>query len=192
MPIRSIADDILPNDIHVVRGNSVAGQTSQDLRDLLRVTPAAGGDQTTYLDYLQSHNDVAILFTPLFKAQAETATEFQGFGITVNKSTGRVTAKGKAPATAPATFIVEATVTKNTGGPNGIPPAFLRVHVHQTVVRVTVTPKRLSTRAAPGSDLTVVSRAFTARAEFDDGTVADVTTSDQVTFLPTTHFDGPW
>ena len=147
MPITAIKfDDILPNDIHVVRGTSAAGQTSQDLRDLLRVTPAGGGNQTTYLDYLQSHNDVAILFTPLFKAQAETATEFQGFGIAVNKSTGRVTARGKAPATAPATFIVEATVTKNTGGPNGIPPAFLRVHVHQTVVRVTLTPKRLSTR----------------------------------------------
>ena len=132
------------------------------------MTPAAGGDQTTYLDYLQSHNDVAILFTPLFKAQAETVTEFQGFGITVNKSrAGHGQGQGARYGSGD--------VHRRSDGDEEhrrpeIPPVFLRVHVHQTVVRVTLTPKRLSTRAAPGSDLTVVSRAFTARAEFDDGT----------------------
>ncbi len=192
MPITAIEfDTIFTTDLHVVRGASGVGETSRDLREWLEVKPTVG-HQTSFLTYLQSHSDVAILFTPLFKPQTVTAAAFQGFGISVNKSTGQVTAKGIAPAKAPANFIIEASVTKNTGGvdPATIVKAFMRVHVHQSVVRIWLTPPRLTTRAAPGSGTMDVMRAFTVRAEFDDGTVADVTESNHVTFSPTTHFDG--
>ena len=190
MPITAIAfDTVFTSDIHVVRGASGVGETSRDLRDWLEVTPTVG-NETSFLGYLQHHSDVAVLFTPLFKPQNVTAAAFEGFGISVNKLTGQVTAKGIAPAKAPANFIIEASVTKNTGGvdPATIAKAFMRVHVHQRVVRIWLTPPRLTTRAAPGSGIGDVNRAFTVRAEFDDGTVADVTESKHVTFSPTTHF----
>ena len=192
MPITAIAfDSIFTTDIHVVRGATGVGETSLDLRDWLEVTPTVG-NATSFSFYLQSHNDVDVLFTPLFKPQNTAGAAFQGFGISVNKKTGQVTAKGTAPAKSPANFIIEATVTKNTGGvaPATIAKAFMRVHVHQSVVRISLTPPRLTTRAAPGSGTMDVMRAFTVRAEFDDGTVGDVTESKHVNFSPTTHFDG--
>jgi hypothetical protein len=167
LPITAIKfDSIWPLDIHLVRGKTSLGQSSADLRELLTVTRADNGETPTYLKYLETRSDVAILFTPLFKPTSVTTTAFKGFGITVAKKTGRVTVKGPAPAMAPSNFIIEASVTKNTGGvsPDKIPVAFMRVHVHQRVERVWFTPKRLTTRAAPGSELTKVNRAFTVRA----------------------------
>jgi hypothetical protein len=173
-----------PLDIHLVRGQN--GQSSGDLRRLLEVT-LPDGTTDTYFDYLATHNDVTILFSPLFKKQTETATETRGFGIRVDKKTGNVRISGgAAPTPSPNNFIVEASVTKNAGGvaPETIPIAFIRIHVHQRVERIWFTPPRLTIRAVPGAVITDVGYAFTVRAEFDDGTVGDVTNSDELTYSP--------
>ena len=142
--------------------------------------------------YLDAHNDVAVQFTPSFKPKTETAAQSQGYGITVDRNSGEVrVAGGAAPNPSPHNFILEARVTKNTGGvdPKSIPPVLMRFHIHQRVERVILSPKRLTVRARPGSTAAQVDQKFTVRVEFDDGTVADVTDSDELKFSPSSIMD---
>jgi hypothetical protein len=177
-------------EIHLVRGP--AGQSTEDLRRRLWVT-LPDDSRDTFFDYAATHNDVRILFSPNFKVQTETSTEFQGFDISVNKKTGKVSVKrAPGPSPAPSNFVLEASVTQNTGGPANVPSAFLRVHVHERVERVWFTPSSLSVRARPGSDPDEINYPYAVRAEFDDGTVADVTHSPELTFSPSSRMSGPY
>ncbi len=191
MPITQIKfDTFSPLEIHLVRGQS--GQSSKDLREFLELT-LADGTTKSLRDY--TRNDVAVLFRPTFKHQDETATEFRGFGIRVNKKTGKVTvAGGAAPSPAPANFIIEAVVTKNDGGPapDTIPVVYLRVHVHPGIERIWFTPEELSVRARPGSEVSDVDTAFSVRAEFTDGIVADVEDFADFTSSPFSTLRGNW
>ncbi len=184
MPIDQLKFLFQP-DIHLVRGQEMR----EDLRSSLWVEP--GFNMLSI--YQRDHNDVTVQFTPRFKAQTESAAESKGFGITVNRETGTVrVAGGAAPDPSPRNFILEASVTKNTGGvdPKTIPPAFMRVHVHHHVELVTLTPKRLTVRARPGSNGDEVNQQFTVRVQFDDGTVADVSDSRELTFSPNSIMEG--
>ena len=183
MPITKI-EFLVARDVHLVAGQS----TVEDLDSKISVTPVAGNSEMLS-SYLSGHTDVAVDFKPTFKIQTTTAQEYKGFGIAVNRKNGRVTINsGTLPSPRPHNFIVEAIVTKNTGGvaPATIPPAFTRFHVHQQVAHVSLTPKPLTIRAKPGSTAKEVFQQWTVRAQFDDGTVADVTDSDQLKFSPTT------
>jgi hypothetical protein len=182
VPITKIEFFLAP-DVHLVRGQN----TNEDLRGLIQATPVTG-DRETLSNYLNNHNDVAVDFKPTFKIQTTTTTEYGGFGITVDRKTGHVkVAGGTAPNPSPKNFLVEAIITKNTGGvdPKTIAPAFTRVHVHQRVERVWLTPERLTIRARPGSPTDQVGQQFTVRVEFDDAVVADATDSNQLKFSPT-------
>lgn len=181
MPITKI-EFFSARDVHLVRGQ----RTSEDLKRLIFVTPVTG-TRGTLSSYLDDHNDVVVDFKPTFKIQTTTAQEYNGFGITVNRKTGTVSvASGTAPNPSPRNFLVEAIVTKNTGGvdPKTISPGFTRFHVHQRVDQVWLTPEPLTIRARPGSTVEQVFQQWTVRAQFDDATVADITDSDQLKFTP--------
>jgi hypothetical protein len=187
VPITKIRFSHSP-DIHLVRGT--AGQSSKPTS--IWVTTPDGAD--TFLSlYLNDHDDVAVKYRPRFKPASESASKSTGFRIEVNRNTGVVTALGgAAPPDSPSNFLLEAVVTKNTGGvdPKTIPPAFLRVYVHPRVERIWLTPNPLSIRARPGSTTEQVRHKFTVRAEFSDGIVADVTDSPELTFTPPSIVDG--
>jgi hypothetical protein len=194
VPITAINFDtslLWPLDIHLVR--SPQNRSTGDLLPFLAVT-LPDGTNVPYTEYRQSHSDVEVLFNPLFKpdpAVPLTDPKIKGFGIEVVKKTGNVTlVGGAAPPETKSNFILEATA-KNTPGP-AVAAAFVRIHVHNRVERVWFTPERLSVRARPGSSVSDVKHAFTVRAEFDDGTVADVTDSKELTFSPATRMQGPW
>jgi hypothetical protein len=179
-----------PDEIHLVRGS--AGQSTAALTDWLRVVLPDGSTQS-FVDYRGAHPDVSVLFSPSFLVDSETPTAFQGFGITVEKTSGKVSvSKAPAPAPAPSNFMLEAAVTEGTGPSATVQSAFIRVHAHDHVERIWFTPSRLSVRARPGTGGTDINYPFTVRAEFDDGTVADVTASPELTFAPSTAMAGQY
>ena len=183
MPITKI-DFFHAPDVHLVAGQN----TVDDLDGFIHATPETG-DPERLSSYLDDHNDVAVDFKPTFKIQTTTTQAYKGFGITVTRKNGRVkVASGTLPSPHPRSFLVEAIVTKNTGGvdPQTIVPAFTRFYVHQRVDRIWMTPDPLTIRARPGSTAQEVFHEWTVRAEFDDGTVADVSDSNQLKFSPTT------
>ena len=80
----------------------------------------------------------------------------------------------------PHNFIVEAVVKQNPGGPANVPPAALRVHVHERVEKIWLTPNRLTIRRRTASSAERTWHRFTVRAQFDDGTVGDITLSGRL------------
>jgi hypothetical protein len=174
------------NDVHVLRG-----QSTVPLAKLLGVFPATGSI-CTFFEYVNDRHqtDVGIEFRPVFRCD-ENATEFFNFGIHVNRTDGTVSVDpGAPPAHQPFNFIVEATVTRNAGvpGPGEFPVTIIRVHVHGGVDRIWLTPQNLTIRRPVATGDCKTSYGFTVRAQFDDGTVGDVTSSEQIDFLPPTHF----
>ncbi len=183
MPItRAFFVPLGPTEIHLVRGS--AGQSTGDLRPWLRVV-LPDDSRERFLEYQSTHANVSVLFKPSFLVQTETAAAFKGFGITVDKKSGEIgVTKAPGPSPAPANFMVEAAVTEGTGAGATVQRAVIRVHVHDRVEQIWFTPQRLSVRARPGSDAREINYPFTVRAQFDDGTVADVTESSELTFGP--------
>ena len=175
-------------DIHVLRG-----QSTDNLRDRLWVEQSAEAAWEPLSGY--TGDDVEFLFVPVFKIEYDASEpEFRNFGIRVNKATGRVTVENDwNPNSSPRNFIVEAQVTDNG---SGIPPvkiknAIIRVHVHLSVEQIWLTPSLLSVRRAkPAGHEEKTSYQFTVRAQFDDGTVGDLTFAGGLTFSPAQWFSG--
>ena len=127
----------------------------------------------TFAAYRAEHDDVDIEFRPQF------SSTFVDFKIDIDQSTGMLTVRKPAPPEPILhNFILEAVVTRN--GPSPVPlwaPALRRVHVHQQVRRIWMTPSRLSIpRLIPTGQSDTIYR-FTVRAQFDDDTVADITST---------------
>jgi hypothetical protein len=131
-------------DIHVLRG----GPASKAL------------DSALVLD--SSTNALPPKFTPRFKNAAN-------LGVSVDPKTGEVTAQPQ-PATGTKfpnfNFII--TAQQIIGG-SGTLETKIRVHVHESIQQIWLTPSTLS--AHIGAD----ERRFTVLALFDDGTVGDIT-----------------
>ena len=124
-------------------------------------------------------SDVEIEFRPLFRAQ-RSGTRYSGFGIHVDAGTGDISFDpGPRPANAPRNFLLEVAVRTNAGGkrtPAQIPPLQLRIHVHESVRQIWLTPDSMTIHPLQIGLPDDTLHRFTAVAEFDDDTVGDVTT----------------
>jgi hypothetical protein len=174
-------------DIHLLRG-----QHTGSLRERLVVVDAEDGESRSLQEYGALHDDLKVSFQPVFKAAPDaTGKKLQGFEIYVDRKTGDVEAKPNPPSPAPSSFMLEAVVDDNGTGSPLIPNAVIRVHVHVGVTNVWLTPGKLTIRRlkVAGEEENTRCR-FTVRAQFDDGTVGDITESGQLTFTPANWFAG--
>jgi hypothetical protein len=157
-------------DVHVLRGDPAI-----DLKTLLSV--AWEGDKSgSFADYLAAHDppDAVVEFRPTFLYPANQPV-FANFGIEITRGTGILRAlAGSVGEPKPHNFIIEAVVTFNAGSPKP-PPAYLRIHVHDRVERIWMTPSRLSVRRPTATGECKTEYKFAVRAEFDDGVVGDIT-----------------
>jgi hypothetical protein len=186
------------SDIHLLRDQD---SQSRDLRvdlQFVEVLPDGSDNEQSAEEYLDDHpapaGDVRLEFRPTFTAPPPAGDEWTNFGIKVNRLSGEVTFENvPAPNPAPFNFIIEAVITQNTGGipPADIDPVPIRVHVHDAATRMWLTPQRLTVRrlTAAGDDET--DYRFTARVEFSDGIVGDLTAFHDLSWAPpaNTHID---
>lgn len=166
-------------DIHVL-----TGQTSPDLRkaDYLVVTRKKADGTTERIWAIDNTAaDEKVSFKPLFKG-AETPGFYEGFGLRVNVQTGEVTVTNPLPAVRKHNFILEVEA-ENTSLPADSPDrkknTFIRVHVHQSITKIWLTPSTLTVHqyktAADMPFPQTTSFKFAVHAQFDDDVVADIT-----------------
>jgi hypothetical protein len=160
-----------PDDIHVLRGRQ-----TRALNDLL-----------TILD--DDDNEFKASETMKWAAVGITSIKFKGIfpfdlalhGIDVNETTGVVRTTPLPPPPqkrlSPNNFIVRAEVTGTS--PNLPIVAKIRIHLHDSVTRVHLTPSTLTVRtqpppSIPPSPLPATRARFTVLAEFDDGVIGNI------------------
>lgn len=127
--------------------------------------------------------DVALKFTPLFKGALGTgasANLYSGSGITVNTDTGRIRADPTLPSPRKSNFIIEVTAF-NKSTPTVVFSVIIRVHIHQSITKIWVTPPILSLRPF------ITDNTFGLRAQFDDNTIGDITQMPGVTWSPSSN-----
>ena len=134
--------------------------------------------------------DVTLTFTPLFKHSPQS-DDFVGDqnGITVSKTTGAVTVEPAIGINVKHNFIIE--VEAKNDGDARVFHETIRVHVHGSIDQVWLTPDRLTLRPIDdfGPEIHTAYR-FSVRAQFDDGTIGDLTDGHGVTWAaPGGHID---
>lgn len=190
MPIKRIFwDGNTGRDIHVLRGGVTRDLTHQSLR-FVQDDGTARGVFFFADDYLVQVADVTLTFTPLFK-HSPAGDDFVGDknGITVNKITGVVTVEAAIGINVVHNFIIE--VEAKNDHDARVFHEKIRVHVHGSLVQAWLTPDRLTLRPFDtfGPVINTIYR-FSVRAQFDDGTIGDLTDGHGVTWsAPGGHID---
>ena len=188
MPIADIGfQNDTDRDMHLLRG-----QVLPPLRRAGTIfVDVVGGARVWLSDYTAT--DLKVEFRPTFR-YSNNGTEYYGFGIRVNHQTGAVTTDPP-PVGADRidNFLIEVAVLRNDGGsaPSTFEPMTVRVHLHQSVQAFWVTPRRMTVRRRTPATTAAPEQTnfrFTARAEFDDGTVGDVTLHHGVRWSPAASF----
>jgi hypothetical protein len=176
------------HDIHVL-----AGQTSPDLRSadyLVLDRRKADGTSESIWAADNTAADEVVRFKPLFKG-VQNGDFFEGFGVRVNTKTGQVIVTKPLPAVRKHNFVIEVegeNMSLPAGSPDRKKTTFTRVHVHQSIAKVWLTPSTLTIRQyqttaeAPFPQTTVFK--FGVHAQFDDDVVADITTWPGLSWLP--------
>jgi hypothetical protein len=166
-------------DIHVL-----AGQQTRRLDDSLKIFGDMAPDGVSAPNYLLLDPNVTLTFNALFKGAP------QALGLHVDTQTGQVTVDANLPTPRKNNFIIEVTVA-DPSGPFSATET-VRVHVHQSVQSVALTPPMLTVRpsALPVANPETTNYRFTVRATFDDGTMGDLTTDHSVTWSPDTNVNG--
>jgi hypothetical protein len=163
-------------DVHVL-----AGQKTRTLNDTLFIYDSTAPGGTLATTYLPAHATVSLTFNALFKG-APTA-----IGLNVDPVTGQVTVDGALPPLHKNNFIIEVTVTDSAD--HSTASEVIRVHIHQKVKSVALTPAQMTVRPsmAPLSGSEPTNYRFTVRATFDDDTMGDLTTGHGVTWSPSAN-----
>ena len=146
--------DISGRDLHLL-----PGLVSPRLDQLLSIADSSG---TVHAD--APPRGVTVIFGVQLSVKLAT------LGVTLNTATGEIEIAAPLPPPTPSaprvrSFIVDATVTDPTAGPFA---TSIRVLVHERLVRVWPTPGSLTVRQGAGK------MRFTVLAEFDDGTIGDI------------------
>jgi hypothetical protein len=191
MPITRIFwGDTSNQDIHVLRRETTRDLTQNGLRFV-----DAPHHSVSAATYLAAHNDVDLIFTPLFNG-TDSGDVFSGQGIQVNSGTGQVTVEALPRPLPKNNFIIEVQAIDQNAGPDDDPlidTDYIRVHIHTSVSAVALTPATLTIRpaAATRTDPEDPGYRFTVRAKFDDGTMGDLTENHGVTWssTPPGHVD---
>lgn len=177
MPIkRMFWDGNARRDIHVLRGG-----ITRDLTHALKFVRDADDRVFFADDYLVAVADVTLTFTPVFK-RTLVGGEFIGDanGIRVSRGTGSVTVDQVAPFNVKHNFIIEVEA-KNDGNQKVFREA-IRVHVHESLAQVWLTPPQLTVRPLTAGQEFDSQYRFSVRAQFDDGLVGDLTDGHGVTW----------
>ena len=181
MPITSVDTFAPAADLHVLRGAQPIL-----LHKLLQVTWGEGdaAESGSLEKYIIAHGpvpDIVVEFRPNFQYPPNQPT-FENFKVRITRGSGELhVLAGPVPEPKPHNFIIEATLVFNGAAP--LPKgriARLRVHVHESVERIWMTPSRISVPrpAAPPPPQPWTGRTlyrFTVRAQFNDGSAADIT-----------------
>lgn len=169
-------------DRHVLKG-----QSSPDLSvTALRFTSAAGTQPAR--TYLNANNDVSLTFTPLFEG-VRNGNLLGTFGIDFDTTTGVCTVDPATPLLRKRNFIAEVVAAPHPAGTPGTTfREVIRFHVHSSVVRTWLTPSTLTVRPEDAGRPEFTDYRFTVHAQYDDGTVADITLLHGVTWLPAGNF----
>jgi hypothetical protein len=169
-------------DRHVLRG-----QTSPDLSAVALVF-AHDGDSDFAAVYQAAHpGEVTLFFTPLFKGvQNGDLIEAANSGLHFNMTTGELRVDAGAPGIPKFNFIVEVLATNTADGSTFT--EVIRFHVHDTVTRMWLTPSTMTIHPVEEVLPHDPPYRFTVRAEFDDGSVGDVTLKHGVTWAPPFNF----
>jgi len=172
-------------DIHVV-----VGHDAPDLRErLVFIT-----DNNRFIvakDYFDDGNtDVRLIFKPLFKASSTAGNQHTGHGISVNKTSGKVSLTNPlpSPASRKHNFIIEIEARSQPGDVL-IDKRIKRIHVHQSVDQVWLTPSTLKVRPFTTTRPENTKYRFNLRAQFDDGIVGDITDLPEIVWTPTANVD---
>lgn len=168
-------------DIHVI-----SGQASPDLSASFLAFTKSDGSTQWAADYVSANADVSLEFFPLFKTQgAQPANTHKGFGISVDKRTGVLTLDAALPSPTKRNFILEvtATDTSNPADPKTY-REYIRIHVHQSVSQVWLTPGTLTVRPFSTTRPETTNFKFYVRAQFDDGVVGDISDLPNLAWSP--------
>jgi hypothetical protein len=148
-------------DIHVLKG-----ETSPSLLDLLGIADDATPPNLSLASSPPADVDPAsVRFRPNFVMPASD--------ISINTATGAVTIASPRPAPPRLqSFVLEATVTTKPPAAKTLGPIPIRVCVHDSIRDFWLTPSLLTVRKNADG------QRFTVLAEFDDGTIGDITIGD--------------
>jgi hypothetical protein len=178
MAIRRLFWDAGSNrDVHLLRG-----QTSRDLTSTgLRVVDE-NGDMPSAENYLLLTPNDHIVFTPRFKRASPPGTDYENadLGFRVNARTGAVTA-ALAHTRIKHNFVIEIRA-QNQDGSTSTNTETIRVHVHNSVADLWLTPERLTVRPTGATRPEGTTSRFSLRVQFDTGVVGDLTDQHGVTW----------
>jgi hypothetical protein len=164
-------------DIHLMRGG-----VCPSLSDRALFFQRPDGTTDFAATYLAATPDVTLRFRPRFRG-TQTNDVFHGQGLTVDTTTGAIIVSLFQPLPK-RNFIIEVTATDTTDG--SVYTEVVRAHIHESVARLWLTPDRLIVR--PDGPAPQPTRyRFTARAEFDDGVVGDLTLHRFTTWSPSSN-----
>lgn len=189
MPITGIKwSDGEGYDVHMLRG-----MQSGPLLPLLQVTGTDGTDVDA-VTYLAANADVTIDFQPTFNNVLDATVSppsCTGFGIVLNNQDGAIRfappAAGDPPDPGVHNFLIHATAQDSSD--NSEYRTSVRVHLHDRVTSAWLTPPLLTLRPT-GPTLPQTTRVrFSVRAQFDDGTVGDLTHRSDLDWGPPANVD---
>jgi hypothetical protein len=181
MPITGISwKDQRHYDIHLLRGRTLPALLNEvDFK----LPDGSSQDAATYL---AANADVTINFQPSFRNVLDltvTPPTCSGFGITINNDNGEI--RVPAPPTPASTihnFLLHATAEDSSNDKEY--RISIRIHLHNRVTSAWLTPPVLTLRPnGPTLPQTTFQR-FSVRAQFDDGTVGDLTNQPGLTWGP--------
>ncbi|MEZ4701002.1 MAG: M64 family metallopeptidase [Rhodothermales bacterium] len=170
-------------DIHVI-----AGAPSPDLRVGHLVLEKDDGTTDFAKNYLDTNADTTVTFTPRFKGVVAGNT-VTGHGITFDTTTGVATLANALPSPRKSNFIVEV-VARDAASGDEIDRDEIRYHVHQSITKLWLTPGRLTVRPYDTIRPTLSPYRFAVRAQFDDGTVGDLSGLPGLSWTPVGRVQG--
>lgn len=156
-------------DLHLLRG-----RTSRAFRTLVEFTRDDGIKQDA-ADYLAANADVTLGFQPSFRNVLDMTKNppvCTGFEMTINHETGEI----EVPITADPdihNFLLHATAEDSSDDKEY--RISIRIHLHDRVTSAWLTPPILTLRPDGAALPQTTMTRFSVRAQFDDGTVGDLT-----------------
>jgi hypothetical protein len=167
-------------DLHLLRGRD-----GPALLGLLEVTEE-DGTVVDAITYLVANDDVKIDFQPTFTNlldQTANPPTCTGLGITINNTTGSVRANPQPnPDPVVHNFLLHARAEDSSDDSEY--RTSVRVHLHNRVTSAWLTPPVLTLRPEGAVFPQTTQIRFSVRAQFDDGTVGDLTHHPNIAWRP--------
>jgi len=174
MSIRGISYEPHRREAHLIAGeaSTFVGPGS------LQYTTSAG--TVAAATYQTQNTDVFLKITPRFKDNLATVGKHGNGQVEVDLNTGAIRMPASSGAFVKSNFMVDVLATNKFIGDDF--RTSIRVHLHRSIRRIWLSPERITVRfftSDPVDGGKHVGR-FAVRAEFDDGTVGDISTMDGI------------